>query len=291
MKGLISGIKRMEIHDGDGLRTTVFFKGCPLRCVWCHNPESISPKPQVARFDSKCIACGACERVCPSGAMSVNAFDPSKCTVCGRCADVCPTEAACVFGEVWDIDRLFDHVMQDAPFFKNGNGGVTFSGGECLMQADFAVALAKRFFNAGISVDIDTCGYVPRSVFESILPYTDAFLYDIKAIDPTVHRLCTGRDNAIILDNLKYLSENGAKLEIRIPLVAGYNDTECDRIATFLSGLPNTPKVKLLRYHDYARSRYQALSIKDTLPLTQTTPHHLTTAQSTFMSHNINDED
>lgn len=254
MTGRISGIKRMEIHDGDGLRTTVFFKGCPLRCIWCHNPESLSFERQVAFFEHKCVHCGAC------------AGEKSE-----RTAAVCPVSAIEVYGKEYDVDGLFDEVMRDAPFFKNSGGGVTLSGGECLMQSDFTVALAKRFFESGTSVYIDTCGYVRREALESILPYTDKFLYDIKAAEPSVHKSCTGKDNRLIIDNLRFLSESGCRVEIRYPLVKGYNDAEAEGIARLLSGLSGITKVKVLQYHAFSASRYSALGMPNTLPDTETT--------------------
>ena len=243
----------MEIHDGDGIRTTVFFKGCPLKCIWCHNPESISRKPEVAFFKEKCISCGACG---------------------GRGADFlhsdahknCPTEALKLYGIEYDSDELLKIVEKDAPFFKNSGGGVTFSGGECLMQADFAVELAEKLKKRGIGVFIDTCGFAPRSAFERILPYADAFLYDVKAIDSEVHKRLTARENELILENLRFLSQAGATLEIRIPLVKGCNDGQIPLIGEFLKPLSGIRGVKVLRYHNFAASRYEALGMENTLP-------------------------
>ena len=254
MTGLISGIKRMEIHDGDGLRTTVFFKGCPLKCIWCHNPESISFNKQIAFFKNKCIGCNFCQ----------GKLDEKS-------AEVCPTNAKVLFGQEYTLDELLNEVLKDRDFIKNGNGGVTFSGGECLAQSEFAISLAKRFFKEGISVYIDTCGFVKRETFEKIIPYTDKFLYDIKAISPDVHKRCTGVDNALILENLKFLCEKGCRIEIRYPLVKGYNDLECEDIAKLLSGLQGITKVKVLQYHSFSASRYEALGMLNTLPNTQTT--------------------
>ena len=220
MKGMISGIKRMEIHDGDGLRTTVFFKGCPLRCIWCHNPESLSFEKQIAFFQNKCISCGICKNERNEEA-----------------AQRCPVSAIEVYGREYEVEELFEVLLSDELFFKNSGGGITLSGGECLAQPDFCIALAKLLHERGISVYVDTCGFVKRETFEKIIPYTDKFLYDIKAIDATVHEKCTGRQNRLILDNLKYLCNKGCKIEIRYPLVKGYNDLECEDIAKLLSGL------------------------------------------------------
>jgi pyruvate formate lyase activating enzyme len=271
MTGLISGIKRMEIHDGDGLRTTVFFKGCPLKCIWCHNPESISFNKQIAFFKNKCIGCNFCQ----------GKLDEKS-------AEVCPTNAKVLFGQEYTLDELLNEVLKDRDFFKNGNGGgVTLSGGECLAQPDFCIELAKLLYERGISVYVDTCGCVKRETFEKIIPYVDKFLYDIKAIDATVHEKCTGRHNRLILDNLKFLCEKGCKIEIRYPLVVGYNDTECENAAKYLSGLQGITKVKVLQYHSFAASRYEALGMLNTLPDTQTTLYNMEAAVNIFKSYGV----
>ena len=230
MKGLIFDIKEFAIHDGEGARTTVFFKGCPLRCIWCHNPESLSFEKQIAFYKNKCVSCGICK----------NARNE-------KTAQSCPTGAIEVYGREYEVNKLVEILLQDEAFFKNSGGGVTLSGGECLAQGDFCIALAKLLHERGISVYVDTCGYVKRETLEKIIPYTDKFLYDVKAIAPTVHEKCTGKSNQRILDNLKFLCEKGCNIEIRYPLVMGYNDLECDKIAKFLSGLQGITKVKVLQ--------------------------------------------
>ena len=270
MKGMISGIKRMEIHDGDGLRTTVFFKGCPLRCIWCHNPESLSFEKQIAFFQNKCISCGICKNERNEDA-----------------AQRCPVSAIEVYGREYEAEELAQILLQDEVFFKNSGGGVTLSGGECLAQPDFCIALAKLLYERGISVYVDTCGYVKREIFEKMIPYTDKFLYDIKAIDATVHEKCTGRQNRLILDNLKYLCNKGCKIEIRYPLVKGYNDLECEDIAKLLSGLQGITKVKVLQYHSFSASRYEALGMFNTLPDTQTTSFEIEAAVNIFKSYGL----
>ncbi len=271
MKGLISGIKRMEIHDGDGLRSTVFFKGCPLKCLWCHNPESISFVPQNARFKEKCIDCGSCK-------------DKSET----EAAELCPVSAIVRYGAAHDIDTLVSLLIRDAEFYKNSGGGVTLSGGECLAQPAFATELAKKLCENGISVYIDTCGYVKKEVLDGIIPYTDVFLYDLKAIDPEVHKMCTGKDNGVILDNLKYLSEKGCSIEIRYPLVTGYNDKECEKIGRFLQRLKGITKIKVLQYHSFAASRYEALGMENTLPNTTTTAEDVEDAVNTLKAFGLN---
>ena len=256
----------MAVHDGAGLRTTVFLKGCPLRCGWCHNPDTLSFEKELAFYRHKCAACGSCVTVCPTGAINeAFAVDADKCVRCGRCADVCPASAKELYGVQWDSCALADKVLADRDFFRGG-GGVTLSGGECLSQIDFAEALAKCFFEEGISVDIDTCGFVPFGSFERIIPYTDEFLYDLKAIDPQVHKRCTGQDNGLILENLRRLDARGCKIEIRYPYVPGYNDGECEKIGQFLAGLEHNRRIKVLGYHGFAAAKYTALGRENTLP-------------------------
>lgn len=292
MKGMISAIKRMEIHDGEGLRTTVFFKGCPLRCLWCHNPESIGFDPQTAHQTEKCISCGACVCACPQHAIVLDqeglTIDRSRCVTCGACSDACPTGAMMLYGREYDAEELDALVARDQPFFERSGGGVTLSGGECLSQPDFAVEVARLLHTRGISVDIDTCGYVEREVLDRILPHTDTFLYDLKAIDACVHKRCTGRNNERILDNLRYLSEQGARIEIRYPLVMGYNDGECDKIGAFLQNLQGITKVKVLQFHPFAASRYESLAMPCTVPDTITTVEDVQRAVDALKTFGLN---
>ena len=270
MKGLISGIKRMEIHDGDGLRTTVFFKGCPLKCIWCHNPESILFEKQVAFFKEKCISCNICK---------------GKRT--SETVKSCPTEALVEYGKEYEDDSLVKELIKDKMFFDKSGGGVTLSGGECLAQPEFAIAIAKKLYENKISVYIDTCGFVNRDALKNIIPYADIFLYDIKAIDPEVHKRCTGYDNSVILNNIRFLSENNCKIEIRYPLVMGYNDRECDKIGKFLMNLKGITKVKVLQYHNFAASRYKALNMANTLPDTKTTCEDVQCAVDILKKYNL----
>ena len=266
MKGLISGIKRVEIHDGDGIRTTVFFKGCPLKCIWCHNPESISFKKQLAFYENQCIGCGACERACPNGIPRAEITSSKQCIQCFECSKICPTGAITLYGEEYTVDELVRLLIQDKIFYKKSNGGVTLSGGECLAQTDFAVELAKKLFENGVSVYVDTCGFVEREVLERIIPYTEKFLYDIKAVDSQIHKSLTGKDNKIILDNLMFLVKTGCNIEIRYPFVKGYNDGEYVKIIDLMERMNAKINVKVLKYHFLAKSRYIALGMKDTMP-------------------------
>ena len=275
--GIVTDFKRFAVHDGDGIRTTVFLKGCPLRCVWCHNPESIFPKPELAFYSEKCTGCGECTRVCPNGAHIFEAGDTpdsyihklnrTKCVACGKCAEVCVSGALKLCGRRMSVDEVMKIVAEDRIFYETSNGGMTLSGGEPTLQPEFTLALLRAAKEDGISTALDTCGCAKREVYESLLPYTDIFLYDIKHITDEGHIRCTGRPNRQILDNLRFLSDAGAKIEIRIPLVPGYNDDAetLDGIGRMLSTV-NITKAKLLPYHSYARSKYLSLGIPDTLP-------------------------
>jgi pyruvate formate lyase activating enzyme len=263
-------IKRFAVHDGDGIRTTVFLKGCPLKCVWCHNPEGISYKPEIAFFDNKCTLCGDCVAVCPNGAHKIenglHTLDRTLCTACGKCEDECLNGALKLYGREMTVDELLPILLDDKEFYESSGGGVTLSGGECLMQADFCAELLKRLKALGINTAVDTCGYVPRESIDKVLPYTDTFLYDIKAFDEDVHIKCTARSNKLILENLHYLNECGKKIEVRIPYVPEYNSEQMEKIAELLKPLENVVKVKVLPYHNYAGSKYRSLDMENTLP-------------------------
>ena len=268
--GRIVNIKRFEIHDGDGIRTTVFLKGCPLACLWCHNPECIGFKPQLSYLAHKCIGCGACVAACPNGAHAVidgaHTFDRANCTACGKCADVCLGEALTLYGKDYTAKELAPVLAEDKPFFDRSGGGVTVSGGEPLSQADFVAELLAELHRMGIHTAVDTCGFAPRTALEKVVGDTDLFLFDIKAIDPDLHKRLTGQDNAVILDNLRYLDSIGKRVEIRIPLIPTLNDGEMHAIGAFLSSLNHPVPVKVLPYHALARAKYQSLDMVEGMP-------------------------
>lgn len=268
MKANITNIKRFAVHDGDGIRTTVFFKGCPLKCLWCHNPEAIHPEKQLAFYRHKCVNCGKCSALCDCHIFEngVHHFDRARCAVCGRCAEACPKDALEVFGKEMSVDDIFESVIKDKKFYDESNGGVTLSGGECLLQADFCAELLKKLKLEGINTAVDTCGFVNRNAIDKVIPYTDTFLYDIKAIDEDIHVKCTGQSNKIILDNLEYIDGFGKRTEIRIPYVPGFNENQIEKIGDFLAALKYVAAVKILPYHNYAASKYLALDWKNTLP-------------------------
>lgn len=247
MKAIISDIKRFAVHDGDGIRTTVFFKGCPLKCLWCHNPESITFQPQTAFYAHKCVGCGACKKE-------------------GFTAENCLGDARVLYGKEMTVEELLPILLEDREFYESSGGGVTLSGGECLCQADFCAELLKRLKEQGIHTAVDTCGFVPEGSMDKVIPYTDVFLYDIKGIDEDVHIKCTSRSNKLILKNIQYIDDLGSTIEVRIPYVPGYNSDQIEKIAEFLKTLKNVKAVKVLPYHNYAGSKYAALGIENTLP-------------------------
>lgn len=265
----IFDIKHFSVHDGPGIRTTVFFKGCPLKCLWCHNPESISGKMQLAFSAEKCTLCGRCATVCEEGVHlfedGAHLLKKENCAFCGKCESICPVGALTVYGREATLDEVLREALEDRDFYGK-NGGVTLSGGECLLQADFCRDLLCALKSEGIHTAVDTCGYVPRETLDKVIPYTDIFLYDLKAFDEEVHIACTGRSNALILENLRYLDSLGKQVEIRIPYVPRANATQMDKIADFIQTLHNITAVRVLAYHNYALSKYTALGMENTSP-------------------------
>lgn len=246
---LIFDIKRASTADGPGLRTVVFFKGCSLDCFWCHNPEGKSSFAQLAHFKDKCTACGTCRRVCTH---------EGACVLCGACTEACPTEARRLYGAPYDAEELMTILLADKPYFDACGGGVTFSGGECMLYPEAITYLARRCREEGIAVAIDTAGNVPFSSFEQVLPFVDLFLYDVKALDPALHQRGTGVTNERILANLDALRERGAKLLVRIPVIPDFNaGEEVASIRRYCEerSLP----YEELAYHDFGASKQDAL--------------------------------
>ena len=250
--GMVFDIAHSSFVDGPGLRTTVFFKGCNLRCDWCHNPESQNHAPCKMFYADKCIGCGACKSVCPS---------PKKCLLCGRCGDVCPTGAVSVCGKRRSVRDILSEVLRDRDFYGL-DGGVTFSGGECMLQIDFLETLLKACKERGLHTCVDTAGNVPFALFERVSPFTDLFLYDIKAVSPEKHLAWTGADNAQLLSNFKRLYALGVKILVRVPVIPERNGDmeEMRKIAEFLAGYPEVP-VELLAYHRLGESKYAGLGL------------------------------
>ena len=265
-EGRILNIKRFEIHDGPGLRTTLFLKGCPLRCIWCHNPESQRSVPELGYYAHKCIACGSCVAVCPTGAHriadGVHAYIREACIHCGTCSAVCPKQAIILFGKTVTPEEILPFLLEDKVFFNESQGGVTVSGGEPLAQPDFTAELLTLLHQNNIHTAVDTCLYASRTALDHVLQNADLFLIDIKALDDTVHRTCTGVSNRLILENLEYLDRLGVPYEIRIPMIPSKNDEEIYGITAYLKTLKNVNRVKLLAYHDLSRTKYNALGME-----------------------------
>ena len=270
--GKVADIIRFATHDGPGIRTTVFLKGCALSCIWCHNPETIASGPELGYVAKKCVGCGECARVCPEGAQRMvdgkHVFDRTRCVACGTCAEVCLGSALLFYGREMTAEQLLATVLEDRAFYQSTGGGVTVSGGEPLLQAEFCAELLGMAKNEGLHTAVDTCGMVPWEAFTEVLPVTDLFLYDIKQTDPALHRRDTGRDNDLILENLRHLSACGAAIEIRIPLVPGINDDDLfiDAAGALLSGLEHIQAVKVLPFNPFAHSKYAALGKEDAMP-------------------------
>lgn len=262
--GRIFDIKRYAIHDGPGIRITIFLKGCPLSCVWCHNPEGISPRKERLYTRKKCIGCGHCVEVCPVQAVRLTPrgveADRKACRACGRCAEVCPTLATELSGVDWTAEALMREIEKETLFMDRSEGGVTFCGGEPLMQPDFLADLLRRCGAAGIHRAVDTTLYARQEVVDEIAGETDLFLVDLKTMDSEVHRRFCGVPNELILSNLCRLAATGRDFLIRIPLIEGVNADEENirRSAAFLASLPwERRTVHLLPYHEIGSSKHE----------------------------------
>jgi len=266
-EAVIFDIQRYCVHDGPGIRTTVFLKGCSLRCFWCHNPESISPKPELLFYAHKCIGCGRCFSACPLGCHAAegeaHAIDRARCTGCGACAKTCYAGALVLSGKRRGAEDVMKTVRADAAFYSGSGGGLTCSGGEPLLQAGFVSALFARARAEGVHTALDTAGNVPYSAFEGVLPHTSLVLFDFKAADPELHRRGTGADNARALENLRRIANDGAAppVWVRVPVVTGFNDTRENMEATrdALEGCPRVERLELLPYHSLGASKYASL--------------------------------
>ena len=276
MSGILTAIQRFSLHDGPGIRSTVFFKGCNMRCKWCHNPETLQLNKQVLYYQTKCVGCGACTQVCSLHTIGEDGkmiFSRNGCTNCGKCTDVCFTGALELCGYESDAQSVLSEVLQDKDYYDQSHGGVTLSGGEVLLQPEFALELLKALKENGISTAIESNLNVDFSVLKSLLPYLDLVMCDLKIWDSTKHTEWTGSGNEQIKENIQKLSMTGIPVIVRTPVIPGVNDTEEEitPIADFVGKLPNLLYYELLNFNPLGGSKYEALDtdnyFKDTKPL------------------------
>lgn len=264
LTGIVTQIQRYSINDGPGIRTTVFLKGCPLRCSWCHNPETQAPGPEIYFSEQKCVRCGSCRNACQvSGAIDMESncrLNHEICTKCMQCVRACAYSALTRVGETLTVAEVIREVSRDIPFYSNSGGGMSVSGGEPLYQADFAAALLQEAKKAGLHTCVDTSGCAPFRDIEKILPYTDLFLFDIKHIDPAIHKITTGVSNELILENACLIARR-ANVRLRLPIIPGVNDTEIFiRDAGRLAREIGVKACDILPYHDCCEAKYKMLN-------------------------------
>lgn len=312
-QGLVSNVQRYSLHDGPGIRTTVFLKGCPLRCAWCHNPENLTPRPEVMVIETRCVRCGACLEVCPDGRpvgaedllrerfaespgpvdRRAAAVEPGRaatgheavCRLCGACVEACPTGARQMIGRPMSVAELLEMVLSDQIFYDDSGGGVTFSGGEPLTQFEFLRAALSACKGQGLHTAVDTCGYAERGQLLAIAPSTDLFLFDLKFMDDARHREFCGVSNQPILDNLAVLGKQHSCIWIRLPVIPGMNDSEDNLAATarFVATIPGVRQVNLLPYHRVGVPKFKRVRQPCDLPeLQPPSPEQMEAAAEPF---------
>jgi len=292
--GLVFNLQKYSLQDGPGIRTTVFLKGCPLHCAWCHNPESISPRQEFIILESRCIACGECRRACPQGALTQGS-DPlprvqEQCALCGACSDACPTAARELVGRRMTVAELLPLLLRDRLFYDDSGGGVTFSGGEPLLQFEFLAEALAACRAEGLHTAVDTAGLCPTAHLLEIVPITDLFLFDLKCIDADRHRYYTGAPNDLILQNLQALSRVHSNIWVRIPVVPGINDAraELDAAARLTASLAGVRQVNLLPYHRTGVRKSERLGMNGFLAgLQPPSAEAIQNAAAVFRSHGL----
>jgi pyruvate formate lyase activating enzyme len=275
MNGRITTIQRMSLHDGPGIRSTIFLKGCNMHCGWCHNPETLSMNPELEWIQQKCIGCNSCTEVCPSGAFSLKDgkpdFQKNRCTSCFACLPVCYAEAITKIGRELTPEEVFAEIEQDFRFFSNSGGGITISGGEPMLQSEFTKQTLALFKKAEIHTALDTNLSISWKQYENVLPYADLVLADLKIMDDTLHQKWTGKHNTSILENIYKLDASGIPYFIRTPVVPGINDNDAEiqAMAEFAASLKNLKKYELLPYHSMASCKYTNLELENPMGKTK----------------------
>jgi len=265
-KGLIFNIQRFSLHDGPGIRTTIFFKGCPSSCLWCQNPEGLSSSKELFQSNAKCIGCHTCLENCPEGAISFDGPEPvndrSICKLCMSCADNCPTGALEAIGKEMTIKEITNEVLKDRIIFEESGGGVTLSGGEPLQQLDFVIDLLKAMKELNINTAVETSGYVSIEALKKVSTWTDLFLYDLKLLNPEKCKEYTGISSKPVIDNFKYLAQNGSQLVVRMPLIPGINDHH-DHLRLMADTLKENGinELELIPYHNIGAHKYRGLNM------------------------------